>query len=174
MSRNTKKEKNRIEKMHDNFVRKRGGKLISIEAYVLAAVVCYVLIIMKDVSPVISIIIAFVIGFVFPILVGTFKFVAWIVSILFSLIWGLFVFFIVESISGGSGLSDILAGIVIFAISFFVHKIYAGLSFHLVRIKKGNKNTYVMTDETLYENVSFCPKCGRRINNSNPYCEKCD
>lgn len=77
------------------------------------------------------------VGVVFPWLVGLFKWFAWVVTIIFSVIWGAFGYgigylifnfiFHVESIIP----AIIVAGIV-FAISFVNHRIFAGLGYESV------------------------------------------
>ena len=101
------------ENTRNSFVKMRGGKLISIESVILAFVVFFVLTMVKNASPYLSLVVAFVVGFVFPILVGTFKSLAWIAAILFSLVWAFLGFVIVGAIAGGSILIGIVGAVIL-------------------------------------------------------------
>lgn len=166
-------KKTRIEITRESFLKMRGGKLISIEAYILAFIVLIILTMMKNASPIISLIIAVIIGFVFPILVGTFKSLAWLVAILFSLVWALLTFTIVSAIANDTVFIELISGVISFIISFFVHKHYSGLSFQRIR-KRNNNKQLISSKEPTYEVVNFCPKCGRRIRTIDGRCNSCD
>lgn len=160
------------EGLRNSFLRMRGGKLISIESIVLAFVVFFVLAVVKDVPQFAALVAAVAVGFVFPILVGLFKSIAWVAAILFSLIWAFVAYFLAENMANGS--VGFLAGVIIFVISFMVHKNYSGLSFHGVGQKKLDQKTVSADHIKAQERVSFCPKCGRRIRGLDGRCEVCD
>lgn len=166
-------KKTKAEATRENFLKMRGGKLISIEAYILALVALVVLIEIKNVSPVVSLIIAFIVGFVFPIFVGTFKTLAWLAAVLFSLVWAFLAFIFAGAIANGSVLIGLLFGIVFFAISFGIHKNYSGLSFQGIS-KKTHTQQITTGEETICTAVQFCPKCGRRIRAIDGKCDTCD
>lgn len=166
-------KKTKVEVTRENFLKMRGGKLISIEAYILAIAVFIILATVKNASPVVSLIIAGIVGFVFPILVGTFKSLAWLATTLFSLVWGFLTFVFVGAIANGSVLIGLLFGIAFFAISFWVHKNYSGLSFRGIS-KKTHTQQIATNEEATYEAVQFCPKCGRRIRSIDGRCDSCD
>jgi|BioPla2DNA2_1021312.scaffolds.fasta_scaffold04096_2 hypothetical protein len=162
------------ENTRNSFVKMRGGKLISIESVILAFVVFFVLTMVKNASPYLSLVVAFVVGFVFPILVGTFKSLAWIAAILFSLVWAFLGFVIVGAIADGSILIGIVGAVILFAISFAIHKNYSGLSFQNINNKTNNTENIVINNSSIKENVVFCPKCGRRIRSVDGRCDTCD
>lgn len=166
-------KKTKVEIMRDNFLKIRGGKLISIEAYILAILVFCILVLLKNESPIMSIMFAMVVGFVFPILVGIFKSLAWLAAILFSFIWASLGFVLVGAVVNKSFFIRLLLSIILFCITFWVHKNYSGLTFQ--GISKKSKNQQVVSlEEPLYENVSFCSKCGRRIRTFDGKCDSCD
>lgn len=167
-------KKTKAEIIRDNFLKMKGGKLISVEAYILAFVVLFILTIVKNISPFISLIVAFVIGFIFPVFIGTFKLLAWLAAVLFSLIWAFLAFVIVGAIANESVLAGLLAGVVFFIISFIVHKNYSGLLFQGISTKRVDQQISTSLDEPIYEAVKFCPKCGRRIRTIDGCCDTCD
>ena len=161
----------KMKDIRNNFIKMRGGKLIYIESVILAFVVFFIMIIVKDTSPYAALVAAFILGFVFPILIGVFKTLAWFAAILFSLVWAFLFFLIVETIASGAGL---LAGIVFFIVSFIVHKNYSGLSLQVINRKNREPQSLQIEDISLHEDISFCPKCGRRIKTSDGQCDVCD
>lgn len=164
----------KIGETRNSFVKMRGGKLISIEAVILAVVVFFILTMVKNTSPYVGLIAAFIVGFVFPVLVGTFKTLAWLAAILFSLVWALLASVFAAAIANGSILTGLLAGVIFFAVSFIVHKNYSGLSLQRINRKKHDIQNVITNDYTIKESVSFCPKCGRRIRALNGSCDVCD
>ncbi len=163
-------KKNANSSMRENFLKMRGGKLISIESIVLGFVILFVMNAIKGYSMGISAVVALIIGFVFPIVVGMFKPLAWIVAIIFSLIWALLIGGIVGAFSAWIG---VVVGIVVFIISFRIHKNYSGIMFQGIKSKNKTDITYESTD-SVSETVTFCPKCGRRIKSIDGLCDYCD
>ena len=163
---------NKLRNIRNNFLKMRGGNLISIESVILAFVVLFILTMIKNTSPYFALVIAFIVGFAFPILVGTFKSSAWIAAILFSLLWAMLGFITVIAVTDGTLLPGLLTAFVIFAIGFVVHKNYSGFSFRNISRKV---NTNITIDNSVEkENVIFCPKCGRRISTADGKCDICD
>lgn len=165
--------KTRVGVTREDLLKMRGGKLISVEAYALAIVVFFILIMVKNASLITSLIIAAAVGFVFPIVVGIFKSLAWLAAVLFSIVWAILAYAFIGTILSGSVLVSIVSGIIFFFVSFFVHKNYSGLTFQGVS-KKTNNQQVVSVEEPVYENVKFCPKCGRRIRALDGKCDFCD
>lgn len=163
----------KLEDTRNSFTKLRGGKLISVEAIILGLVVCFILMLEKNVSPFLSLGAAFIVGFIFPILVGIFKSFAWLASILFSAVWGILALIIAGALANSNILVGLLVGLIVFAISFIVHKNYAGLSFQGVK-KKNRDSQTVSVEYKVQEKVSFCSKCGRRIRTIDGRCEVCD
>lgn len=163
-----------LENTRNNFTKMRGGKLILIESVILAFVVFFVMLIGKNASLLYSLGVAFAVGFVFPILVGIFKFVAWIAAVLFSLLWSILGFTFVGAIAGQSVLIGLVAAVIIFLISFTIHKNYSGLYFRDVSNKTYNTDNMVVNNSFVSEDVMFCPNCGRRIKNVDGICDACD
>lgn len=163
----------KLKKIRNNFLKLRGGKLISVESIVLAFIIAFVMIVVKDNSPYLAFVVAVIVAFIFPILVGVVKTLAWFAAILFSLIWGILGFIIAYAIAESSVLIGGISGIVIFLISFKIHKNYSGLTFQGVTRKNKDKisleNSYIEK-----ESVKFCPNCGRRITSLNGICDVCN
>ena len=163
----------KLKKIRNNFLKLRGGKLISVESIVLAFITMFVMIVVRKNSPYLALAVAAIVAFVFPVLVGVIKTLALFVAALFSLIWGILGFSIFGAITGGSLLSRFVAGIVIFLISFRIHKNYSGLTFQGVT----RKNMDSISLESSYvekESVKFCPICGRRITSPSGVCDVCN
>jgi hypothetical protein len=156
----------------EKFLKMRGGKLISIESGILG-VMTFLVLAMKwgEEKLVAAIAVALIVGFAFPILVGSFKSLGWVSAVLFSLMWAILAFNIGKMI--GSFFPGLLLGILFFAIVFFIHKHYAGLQFRTVSVKNDEQQV-VPTSEPTYESVIFCSKCGRRIRAIDGRCEFCD
>jgi len=164
----------RVENLRKSFVKMRGGKLISIESFILGVVVFLILMIENNASPVFSLIVALVVGFVFPILVGIFKSLAWIAAILFSMVWAILGFVIGSAITDGFILIGLLGAVIFFTISFAIHKNYSGLSFQNIISKTNKTENIVVNNSPVKEQVMFCPKCGRRIRTADGKCDTCD
>lgn len=159
----------------EKFIKMRGGKLISVESVILGVAIFFVLLIVKSASPYLALAIAFGVGFVFPILIGVFKVLAWIAAIVFSLLWALMAGVLVGAIASNANLISVLIGIVIFAISLVIHKNYSGLTFQGITRKKSENVLLKNSGANIpKESVKFCPKCGRRIVSLNGLCENCD
>lgn len=166
----------KLEDTRNKFLKMRGGKLISVEAVMLAFVVFFAMTVEKNASPYLALVIAFIVGFVFPILVGAFKSLAWLAAILFSLVWAFLGFVFAGAIAGGSVLVGLLSCIIVFAISFMIHKNYSGLTFQGFTRKNNNSvSNMTMVDKNSHsEAVVFCPKCGRRITSYDGKCDVCN
>lgn len=96
----------------------------------------------------VSLFFAFIVGFIFPVIIGIFKTLAWIAAAVFSLLWGgALAFAIVGEIVKGSTLIAILAGIIFFVISFIVHKNYSGLLFREIASKSMDTQTEIIKSE---------------------------
>lgn len=166
--------KTKVGELRESFLKLRGGKLISVEAFILALIVLYVLNVVKNVPIGTSLIVAAIVGFVFPILIGVFKSLAWLAAVLFSLIWALLAFVIAGAIADGSYFVGFIFGLIFFVISFFVHKNYSGLSFQGISLKNNKHIDSTTLYEPSLEGVRFCPKCGRRIISTDGRCNVCD
>jgi hypothetical protein len=120
---------------------------------------------------------AVIVGFVFPILVGTFESLAWLAALLFSFLWAVVVYCLVWELAGKSAAPALLAGLVFFVVSFTFHKHYSGLSFQELfrQTKKSNIESTgrAAANMSAQTAVMFCPKCGRRVQ-SDGRCDFCD
>lgn len=164
----------RLGKIRNSFVNMRGGKLISIESVILALALLIVLLFEEDILPLFSVIVAVTVGFIFPILAGTFKFLAWITAIFFSLFWALLGFVIISAITDESTLIGLVVAVILFAISFCIHKDYSDLTFHNINNKTYNHENMAMNNMVVKENVIFCQECGRRITTADGRCDRCN
>ena len=168
------RKRKRANSIRENFLRNRGGKLISVESYILAFIVFFFLNLTKEQSMEVSLFFAFIVGFIFPVIIGIFKTLAWIAAAVFSLLWGALAFAIVGEIVKGSTLIAILAGIIFFAISFIVHKNYSGLLFREIASKSMDTQTEIIKSEEKSSKLLFCPKCGRCIRSADIGCDICN
>ena len=163
----------KLENTRNNFLKLRGGKLISVESIVLAFIIMFVMTVVKNSSPYLALAVAAIVAFVFPILVGVVKTLAWFAAVLFSLIWGILGFSIIGAIAGGSVLIGLIGGIIVFLISFRIHKNYSGLTFQGVT-RKNTDNTSIENSYVEKESVKFCSNCGRRITSLSGVCDVCN
>lgn len=162
-----------LQNTRESFLKLRGGKLISVEAIVTAIIILFVMIIKNNESIGVSLVVAAIVAFVFPILIGVFKALAWLAAVLFSLIWGIIGFSIIEAITNDFVLIGFVGGIIIFLLSFRIHKNYSGLTFRGVTRK--NMDGALFEDSYIEkEEVKFCPICGRRITSSSGICDVCN
>lgn len=163
--------------LRDNFLKMRGGKLISIEAYVLGAIVFFAICIKNGWevwSGFVGLFAALIVGFLFPILVGMFQSLAWLAAVFFSLIWAFVAFVFAAAMTESSIVVGLLAGVIFFALSFIAHKNYSGIRFQGISKKRGGQQVQAISSEPAQEAVSFCPKCGRRIRSEDGRCDTCD
>lgn len=165
----------KIEDIRNNFTKMRGGKLISVESVVIAFIIFLIMSMKDDGLLYPGMFIGIIVAVVFPIIVGTFKTVAWLVAIIFSLLWALIGGVIGGAFFGGSALIALLIGGVIFLISFRIHKNYSGITFQNINKKNGSDVNFIKdTDFKPKESICFCPKCGRRITSADGTCDACD
>lgn len=162
----------KMEEIRRNFTKMRGGRMISAESYILGLILLFVISMVMDSLPYAAIAAAIAVGFVFPILIGVFKSLAWLAAVLFSFIWAFIAFVFVGAIADST--AGLFAAGLFFVVSFAVHKNYSGLSFQAVSRK--NRDLQISPAENMapFENASFCPKCGRRIRTSDGHCDVCD
>ncbi len=161
----------KIENMRKTFLKMRGGKLISIEAYVLAFVVL-VIILVNGQPPYVAFGVAFLVGFIFPIFISVFKSIAWIASVGFSILWGIFSGLLISEFLGD--FIGFIFSIIFTIISFSVHRNYSALRINSISLKRGEG---FRVSDNIYHNkeeVKFCPKCGRRINPDSGICDVCN
>lgn len=90
------------------------------------------------------------------------------------MVWAFFGFLIAAGITGESILIELISAVILFAISFVIHKNYSSLSFRDIRSRTNDTENIVMNDSFIKENVVFCPKCGKRIRNIDGKCDTCD
>ena len=169
------KKTNKIISWRNNFLKMRGGKLISIESIILGLSMFFL---MQGYSTATILIVAAIVAFVFPILFSLFKGFAWVATIVFSILWASLAAQIVGELVNTNAVVRVLVGIIVFLISFFVHKNFAGLTFHTIKINRNhnsiNRSINVSKQSYECESVSFCPKCGRRIHSKDGRCDICD
>lgn len=168
-------KKNSLGELRKHLLKMRGGKLISAEAYILAMIAFCVLSIEynDDISQWLAFGVAIIIAFVFPVIVGLIKTLAWLVAIIFSLMWALFAGILGWGFSNESVTVGLLVALICFVVSFFIHKNYSGLTFHGMGRRYIHKKQAIVMDEPKYERIQFCPTCGRKLSD-NGICDYCD
>lgn len=165
-----------------------GDKLIRIESKILAVLVFILMLAYFKMGIVSALIAGAVIGFVFPWLVGLVEFFAWVVTIVFSVVWAGIGYFIAGAIGGDSVAIGVIGAIIIFIASFFLHKIFAGLGYssvekHALDAWDNNSNNTAQTRDMVNDignslekdmsNIKYCPKCGTALEGDAKFCAKC-
>ena len=137
-----------------------------------------------------ALVVGLVVAFVFPWLTGLISIFAWFVTILFSLIWSVIGYFIGGAILGNSPIAGAIVALIVFIISFNLHKIFAGLGYSSVDSHVIDSLDEV-ADNTAYtaytaknissqvnkmqegNNVIFCKNCGTQLKVGTTFCMKC-
>ncbi|RKI41199.1 zinc-ribbon domain-containing protein [bacterium D16-51] len=159
-----------------------GDKLIKVESKLLAIVTLLVMWLALDTGFITALITGAVIAFLFPWLVGLIEFFAWVVAIVFSLIWAVGGYFLAGALGGDSPAIGVIGAIIVFIISFFLHKIFAGLGYssvekHSMDAWDNTAANTAQTNQTLNEmntsNVKYCSKCGIKVAADAKFCTEC-
>ncbi|MGN0346333.1 MAG: zinc-ribbon domain-containing protein [Lachnospiraceae bacterium] len=106
-----------------------GDRLVAVEAVIMGIALGFFLYFKAGMSIPQYIVIASIITVVIIWLVGNIPVIAWIVGILFSLVWAAVGFIIGSLIFDESIIAGILAAVVVFALSLFCHKVFAGIGY---------------------------------------------
>ena len=162
----------KFDDMRSNFLKLRGGKLISAESIILA-VILFVMMMVNNKPFYLAVIVAAIIAFVFPVLVGVIKVIGWCVAIIFSLMWGILGGMIIITLIG-STIVGFIGGSIIFFASFRAHKNYSGLTFQGITLKYTDSSSFDRGHYIKKESIKFCPQCGRRIMSDSGICEVCN
>lgn len=146
-----------------------GDKLIRIESKILA-IITFILMLAYFKSGIISaLIVAALIGGVFPWLVGLVKAFAWCAAVVFSLIWAVVGFFIGYLLAGIMGIDTpiigVLVAIIVFIVSFFLHKVFAGLGYSSVT--KLELDAMQSTNANTAQTNADMSKIASKLENSN-------
>lgn len=112
-----------------------GDKIVKFESRILGIVSFFALLI-KGESFVFSLIVGILIFGVFPYLIGLVSVFGWIAAILFSGIWAFVGYFVIGALTNNNIGAGVVAAIIVFIISFFLHKIFSGLNFVSVEKRK--------------------------------------
>jgi len=175
---------NHIRDAREGFVdMSAGDKLLKVESIILGIVAFIYFIAKTEVGFFPSLIIAAVVAIVFPWLVGLIEIFAWIVTILFSIIWAVISYFIGGSLFN-SAFAGVLIALLVFTISFFLHKIFAGLNFSsitsiMVDSNMRTERNTAATNEILHNNSqsqsqsAICSHCGATLKPEAKFCNMC-
>lgn len=109
-----------------------GDGIIKVESIILGIVAFIFGMTNLNLDFVVALLIGFVIAIVFPWLTGLIVAFAWFVTIVFSLAWAVVGYFIGGAILGDSPVAGAIVAIIAFIISFYLHKIFAGLGYTTV------------------------------------------
>ncbi len=171
----------KIKEFRNRYIDKRGGKFIEVEARIMGFCVgVLMLLILRPGSGTedgffwgIIFVIGIIVWFLFPIVINVSGTMAWLEMLIFSFMWASVIGGLLGAMSG-SGEIGCLIGIIVFCVSFFVHKMYFGISFSELFMKQ-DTCTYTNNEENHEhkEVVKFCPICGRRIQSIYDMCENC-
>lgn len=172
-----------IRDTREGFVRMDvGDKLIGIESKFLAIVTLIVMWVALDTDFITALIAGVVVGFLFPWLVGLIGFFAWVVTIVFSLMWAVIGYFIAGALGGDSPIIGVIGAVIVFILSFFLHKVFAGLGYSSVEKHSMDAwdNTAANTAQINRSlnamdtsNVKYCVKCGTKLAADAGFCTKC-
>lgn len=169
----------------EGFVNMRAGdKLIRIESIIMGIILFFAAIATFDMGFVKALILGIVVAVVFPWLTGLIESFAWIVTIVFSIIWAVVGYLVGGAILGDSAFAGAVIAIIVFIVSFFLHKIFAGLGYssvekHVINSMDttANNTTYTATKiNNLVSNVSqktYCSNCGTELKSGVKFCNKC-
>lgn len=159
-----------------------GDGIIKTESIILGIAIFIFALVQMQASIISALIAGGVVAFIFPWLTGLIEIFAWIVTIVFSLIWAVLAYFIGGAIMGDSPIAGILAAILVFIVSFFVHKVFAGLGYssvtkHILDTGDEIQNNTSNINQTLNNVVSsqgaFCHFCGASLKPGANFCSKC-
>lgn len=161
-----------------------GDALIKIESVLIGIAVGFAFLYGVKLTPVQCIIIAILVMVVVPWLVGTITILAWIVAILFSLVWAAIGFVAGYFIFNHSYLIGIVTALVIFVLSFFCHKVFAGIGLQSARkfrdeaLDDIRNNTNDIRNNTNQQpeaevQIRFCSSCGAELKEGDSFCNKC-
>lgn len=172
-----------IRDTREGFVRADiGDRLISIESKIIGVVAFFALWLGANQSFLVALVVAAVCIVVVPWLVGLISIFAWIVTIAFSLAWAIIGYFIGGAILGDSALAGAIVAIIVFVISFFLHKVFAGLGFNSVEkyaldtgeeIRDNTQNINQNLNNTMEAQTTFCTSCGTPMKVGAKFCNKC-
>lgn len=125
---------------------------------------------------------------VVPWLVGMIPAVAIVFSVVFSFAWAFIGYFIGGALLGDSVVAGILVAAIIFIISLFKHKVFAGIGYSSVEkhvidsvddIRQNTANTVNVINAssavqpTQAKAVMYCTNCGEVLNVGDKFCNKC-
>ena len=138
----------------------------------------------------VALVVGLVVAFVFPWLTGLISIFAWFVTIVFSLIWAVIGYFIGGAILGDSPIAGVIVALIVFIISFHLHKVYAGLGYssvdrHVIDSLDETADNTSYTAHTTKNissqvnkmqrgnNVCYCSSCGTPLKVGTKFCMKC-
>ena len=159
-----------------------GDKIIKIESIILGIVVFILALTQMKTGFVTALVAGIVVAFVFPWLTGLIEIFAWFVTILFSLVWAFLAYFIGGAILGDSPVAGALVAIVVFIVSFFVHKVFAGLGYSSIQkhmldsgdaIVENTANINQTVNNISPAGNTFCHFCGAPLKDGANFCGKC-
>lgn len=175
-----------IKDIRNNLLKSKGGRVIEIEAVLLGMIGLMIAEAkfnsLTPYTAVAILVIAAIVAFAFPILMGIYKTFAKIVAMIFSFFWACIGWTFGAGIAGfverdftvKTFLVGLLVGVIIFLVSYRIHKSYAGFGIQRTEVKAVTSARQAdSANHILKEKVSFCPKCGRRITSINGTCDAC-
>ncbi len=160
-----------------------GDRLIKIESKILAVVAFILMLAYFKMGIISALVVGLVVGFVFPWLVGLIEFFAWVATIAFSAVWAVVGYFLTGAIGGDSPVIGVIGAIIVFIVSFFLHKIFAGLGYssvekHALDAWDNTSNNTEQMKNSINEmqninSVKYCSKCGTALDSEAGFCTKC-
>ncbi len=159
-----------------------GDKLIRFEAFVLGIAVFIIALVQMGWGIAAALVSGIVVAFVFPWLTGLIEVFAWFVAIVFSFIWAVIAYFIGGALLGDSAIAGILVAILVFVISFFLHKVFAGLGYssvekHIIdtgdQIQRNTMPINQNVNDVIQVQSIFCQACGAKLKAEAKFCGNC-
>lgn len=161
-----------------------GDSLIKTESIIIG-IVAFIALLIKGSGFITALVVGVGCVFVVPIIIGLIPSVARFFGIAFSIIWAVIGYFLGGAILGDSWIAGGIIALIVFFISSFKHKVFAGLGYssvtkHMLDSVDGIRdNTAHMSNgfnENNEQNVagnSYCSSCGAPLKAGANFCTKC-
>lgn len=164
-----------------------GDNLMRLEARIIGVVAFFALWLAMGIGFFSALVIGIACCVIVPWLVGLIESVAIVFSFIFSFVWAFLGYFIGGAILGDSPLAGAIVAIIIFMISMFQHKVFAGIGYSSVQkhvidsvddIRQNTANTAnVMNTPTIQQTpantIVYCRNCGNALQAGDQFCNKC-
>ena len=154
-----------LQDLREGFVSSRTGhKLVKAESIILGIVGFIVALMNTSVGFIGALLVGLVISLAFPALISFIPVLAWISGIVFSLLWAIIGYFIGGSLLGNSAAAGLIVAMIIFAVSLFSHRVFAGLGY--VSVEKIKLDSLAETAQNSSKTTQILEKMADQTNNA--------